>query len=222
MPHRAFAPFEDLAEKLIGHALQQGGDGSHDLSHLARVWKNAMTIQREDGGDAEILCAATLLHDCVSVEKNAPDRHLASRMAAQKASALLRDLNWSQERIAQTAHAIEAHSFSANIEPTTLEAEILQDADRLDAIGVIGAARCFYIAGRMGSALYDWQDPRAENRALDDKRFALDHFRTKLFTLASGFKTETGKCMAADRHRRLEAIFDDFLAETEGRPTELN
>jgi uncharacterized protein len=89
----------------------------------------------------------------------------------------------------------------------------LQDADRLDAIGVIGAARCFYIAGRMGSALYDWRDPRADDRALDDKAYALDHFRTKLFKLASGFRTETGRRMAAERHKRLEAIYDDFLAE---------
>ncbi len=87
---------------------------------------------------------------------------------------------------------IEAHSFSANIETRTLEAKILQDADRLDAIGVIGAARCFYIAGRMGSALYDSNDPMAENRPLDDKNYALDHFRTKLFNLlpASKLKPE--------------------------------
>jgi uncharacterized protein len=78
---------------------------------------------------------------------------------------------------------------------------------------VIGAARCFYIAGRMGSALYDSNDPMAENRPLDDKIYALDHFRTKLFKLASGFKTETGSQMAAARHEKLEAIFNDFLSE---------
>lgn len=213
MTARIFAPFEKLAEKLLPHALEHGEDGSHDLSHLARVWKNAAAIQRIEGGDAEVLCAAALLHDCVSVEKNSPDRHHASRMAAQKASDLLGSFGWGEEPVALAAHAIEAHSFSANIEPVTTEARILQDADRLDALGVIGAARCFYIAGRMGSALYDWRDPRAENRPLDDKRFALDHFRTKLFGLASGFRTETGKLMAAERHKRLEAIFDDFLAE---------
>ncbi|HWT61186.1 MAG TPA: HD domain-containing protein [Ochrobactrum sp.] len=208
-----FAPYDVLAAKLLPHALDSHEDGSHDLSHLARVWKNAAIIQQTEGGDAEILCAAALLHDCVSVEKNSPDRHRASGFAAEKATALLRELGWSEERIAATAHAIEAHSFSANIEPRTVEARILQDADRLDAIGVIGAARCFYIAGRMGSALYDWQDPKAESRPLDDKRYALDHFRAKLFKLASGFNTETGSRMATERHEKLEAIFNDFLNE---------
>lgn len=216
MTAHIFAPFEMLAERLLPHALEHGEDGSHDLSHLARVWKNAAAIQRQEGGDAEVLCAAALLHDCVSVEKNSPDRNRASRLAAEKASALLRSPGWDEARTGLAAHAIEAHSFSANIEPVTVEAKILQDADRLDAIGVIGAARCFYIAGRMGSALYDWRDPHAENRPLDDKRFALDHFRTKLFGLASGFRTETGRRMATERHRRLEAIFDDFLAEADG------
>lgn len=65
----------------------------------------------------------------------------------------------------------------------------------------------------MGSALYDWQDPKAESRPLDDKRYALDHFRAKLFKLASGFKTETGSRMATERHEKLEAIFNDFLCE---------
>ncbi|MDH7792956.1 HD domain-containing protein [Ochrobactrum sp. AN78] len=213
MTTQIFAPYDVLAAKLLPHALDSHEDGSHDLSHLARVWKNAAIIQQTEGGDAEVLCAAALLHDCVSVEKNAPDRHRASRFAAEKATSLLRELSWSEERIAATAHAIEAHSFSANIEPRTVEAKILQDADRLDAIGVIGAARCFYIAGRMGSALYDWQDPQAESRPLDDKRYALDHFRAKLFKLASGFKTETGSRMATERHEKLEAIFNDFLCE---------
>ncbi|GAA5543733.1 MULTISPECIES: HD domain-containing protein [Brucella/Ochrobactrum group] len=213
MTDHIFAPFEALAAELLPHALEHGEDGSHDLSHLARVWKNASAIQSVEGGDAEILCTAAILHDCVSVEKNSPDRHKASRLAADKASALLRSLGWDDERIDRVAHAVEAHSFSANIEPVTIEAQTLQDADRLDAIGVIGAARCFYIAGRMGSALYDWRDPRAEDRAFDDKTFALDHFRTKLFKLASGFRTETGRRMAAERHKRLEAIYDDFLAE---------
>ncbi|MFK4821401.1 HD domain-containing protein [Ochrobactrum quorumnocens] len=213
MTTHLFAPHDVLAAKLLPHALDSHEDGSHDLSHLTRVWKNAALIQQTEGGDAEILCAAALMHDCVSVEKNSPERHLASRLAAEKATSLLREISWSEERIAATAHAIEAHSFSANIEPRTVEAKILQDADRLDAIGVIGAARCFYIAGRMGSALYDWQDPKAKSRPLDDKRYALDHFRAKLFKLASGFKTETASRMATERHEKLEAIFNDFLCE---------
>lgn len=208
-----FRPHEALAATLLPHALEASDDGSHDASHLSRVWKNASAIQAQEGGDTEILLAACLLHDCVSVEKNSPLRAQASRLAAQKASSILAEFGWQNDRIANVAHAVEAHSFSADITPQTLEAQILQDADRLDAIGMVGAARCFYIAGRMGSALYDWQDPEAENRALNDKLFAIDHFKTKLFTLAAGFKTPTGANMAALRHQRLERILAEFLDE---------
>ncbi|VTR58630.1 putative hydrolase [Serratia fonticola] len=122
-------------------------------------------------------------------------------MAAEKAGIALATLGWSDENINKTAHAIEAHSFSAAIPPQTLEAKILQDADRLDAIGMIGVARCFYIGGRMRSALYDAADPLAQQRQYDDKRFTLDHFETKLFKLQEGFQTAAGRRMAALRHR---------------------
>ena len=94
-----------------------------------------------------------------------------------------------------------------------MEAKILQDADRLDAIGVIGAARCFYIAGRMGSALYDWRDPHAENRPLDDKAHALDHLEVKLFPLVARMQTATGRAMAETRAERLRRHRADLLEE---------
>lgn len=89
----------------------------------------------------------------------------------------------------------------------------MQDADRLDAIGMVGAARCFYIAGRMGSGLYDPFDPLATERPLDDKRFAIDHFETKLFKLADGFQTEAGRRFAGDRHERLKTVLAMFIDE---------
>lgn len=209
----AFAPFEALAEHLLPHATDGASDGSHDLSHLLRVWKNATAIHDEEGGDLEILAAATILHDCVAVEKNSPHREQASRLAAEKASKLLADIGWQSSRVAATAHAIEAHSFSANIPPRTLEAKILQDADRLDAIGMVGAARCFYIAGRMGSGLYDPLDPMAIDRNLDDKSFAIDHFEVKLFKLTAGFNTVRGAQIAKVRQERLRRFLGEFLDE---------
>ena len=137
----------------------------------------------------------------------------ASRRAASKASELLAALGWRDDAIAATAHAITAHSFSAAIPPETLEAKILQDADRLDAIGMIGVARCFYIGGRMGSELYDPFDPEAAARPLDDKRYALDHFEAKLLKLAGGFNTPTGRAMATIRAERLRVFLDALAAE---------
>jgi uncharacterized protein len=208
----AFAPFGSLAGALAAHATDSD-DGSHDIAHILRVFRNAMRIRAEDGGDGRILTAAVLLHDCVSVEKNSPVRHQASMLAASKASGILEGLGWSEGDIAAVAHAIVTHSFSAGLPPETLEAKILQDADRLDAIGMVGAARCFYIAGRLGSGLYDPFDPMAEHRPLDDKRYAIDHFETKLFKLADRFQTTTGAAMARARHERLQAVLAMFIDE---------
>lgn len=208
----AFSPLGDLAERLLPQAFA-ADDGSHDAAHLIRVWKSARRIQAQEGGDLRLLAAAVLLHDCVSVEKNSPLRRQASRIAAEKASRLLAAEGWNAGDVAAVAHAILTHSFSADIAPETLEARILQDADRLDAIGMVGAARCFYIAGRMGSGLYDPLDPLAENRPLDDKAFAIDHFEVKLFKLADGFQTAAGARMAGERTERLRAIRDMLLDE---------
>lgn len=207
----AFAPFETLASALLQHI--KTDDGSHDVAHLARVWSNARAIQAVEGGDLEILAAATLLHDCVAVEKNSPLRAQASRLAAEHAVTLLAPFGWAQERLDRIAHAITAHSFSAKIAPETIEAKILQDADRLDAIGAIGIARCFYTAGRMQSFLYDAEDPAAHHRALDDRAFAIDHLPAKLLTLAQGFNTAEGKRMAQERHARIETFLADFMSE---------
>lgn len=213
----AFAPYQDLASLLLPHTVAEKVDGSHDVSHLLRVWNNVCAIRNEEGGDPEILIAATLLHDCVSVEKNSPFRSSASRLAAAKATELLTEMGWREERIKAVAHAVEAHSFSAAITPETLEAKILQDADRLDSLGMIGVARTFYVSGRMGSGLYDPQDPHASNRDYDDKRFTVDHFHTKLFQLAEGFQTATGAGLAKVRHARMKRFLDELMQEVGAR-----
>lgn len=208
----AFAPHEALARDLLGHAAP-GNDGSHDLAHIHRVFRNAMRLQAAEGGNGRILAAAVLLHDCVAVEKSSPLRFKASQLAADKARGILSTLGWDDADSEAVAHAIATHSFSANLEPQTLEARILQDADRLDAIGMVGAARCFYTAGRMGSALYDPADPLAQHRPLDDRAFAIDHFAAKLFKLSDNFHTETGRRMARERHDRLKVILQQFIDE---------
>jgi uncharacterized protein len=207
-----FAPHDGLAEMLLP-LVDGGDDGSHDTGHLARVWANARRIAAEEGGDGEVLAAAVLLHDCVRVEKSSPLRAQASRLAAERATDILGGLGWGQARIGAVSHAIAAHSFSAGIAPETVEARILQDADRLEAIGAIGVARCFYTAGRMGSQLYDPADPRAEQRALDDRAFATDHFRTKLLTLEGGFQTASGARLARERTQLVADFLGAFEAE---------
>ncbi|PHM64517.1 phosphohydrolase [Xenorhabdus stockiae] len=208
----SFSPFDDLAQQILPVAIE-GDDGAHDVAHLYRVWRNAQKICEAECGNLRLVFAAVLLHDCVSVEKNDPNRHLASRMAAEKATLILKDLGWCEEDIAAVSHAIETHSFSAGLTPETLEAQIVQDADRLDSIGMMGVARCFYTAGRMRSGLYNAYDPLAKQREYDDRAYAVDHFYTKLFKIEAGFQTETGKQMARERTNRMEQFLNEFFDE---------
>lgn len=213
LPHAHFSPNETTAEQLLKAVSGATDDGSHDLSHILRVWQNVQHIAAKEGGDQAILTAATILHDCVDIPKNSPQRSSASLLSARKAAKILRGLVWDETDIGRVAHAIEAHSFSANVKPLTLEAKILQDADRLDATGHIGIARCFYVSGRMGCAIYDPADPTACNRPLDDHEFAIDHFFTKLLRLSGSFQTETGRKLGAERHKTMKGFVDGLLAE---------
>jgi uncharacterized protein len=209
----AFAPFQDLAAQLLS-SLDESTDGSHDLSHLKRVWQNAQLLAEEEGGaHLRLLAAAVMLHDCVSVEKGSPLRDQASRLSAERAGEALTKLGWAGGDIEVVTGAVLSHSYSSGLVPTTPEAKILQDADRLDAIGLVGVARCFYTAGRLGSGLYHPADPAGKDRTLDDRSYALDHFPKKLLTLATGFHTAAGRRMARQRHARLEEFHKAFLLE---------
>jgi uncharacterized protein len=156
------------------------------------------------------------MHDCVAVEKSSPQRPFASRLSAARARELLAPLHWASERVDAVAHIIETHSFSAGLEPTTIEAKIFQDADRLDAIGAIGIARCFHVGGRMNGALYHPGDPCAAARPLDDRAYALDHFPAKLFKVADGFLTAEGQRMATARSEVMRTFVAALRAEIEG------
>ena len=212
-----FAPHQTLAAFLLGAFDANGTDGSHDLSHIVRVWRNAVRIARtEPGCDEELILAAVILHDCVAVEKNSPLRSQASRLSGARAREIVGPLEWSAARVDALTHAIETHSFSAGLAPETPEARIVQDADRLDSIGAIGVARCFHVGGRMGGALYHPDDPGAEARALDDRTYALDHFPAKLFKVVTGFQTAEGQRMAAARGAVMRDFVAAFLGEVEG------
>jgi uncharacterized protein len=212
-----FSPHQPLADFLLSGFDPNQGGGSHDVSHIVRVWRNAVRIARtEPDCDTELLLAAAILHDCVAVEKSSPQRPFASRLSAARAREIVTPLEWSPVRVDGLAHVIETHSFSAGLVPKTLEAKIFQDADRLDAIGAIGVARCFHVSGRMHGALYHLGDPGAEVRSLDDRAYALDHFPAKLFKVADGFLTAEGQRLAAERTKLMRDFVTAFMAEVAG------
>jgi uncharacterized protein len=142
---------------------------------------------------------AAWLHDCLTVAKDSPLRKQASTLAADEAVRFLGSIGYDEVLLPAIHHAIAAHSFSANVPCESLEAKVVQDADRLEAIGAIGIARCFLTGGAMGTPLYDPAEPFAHERELDDKRYTLDHFYVKLFRLADTMQTEAGRTEALRR-----------------------
>lgn len=189
-------------------------DGAHDLGHLDRVWANAQSIARELGaGDLQVLLPAAYFHDAVNLPKNHPDRAQASTLSAEWAVTYLQTTDFPYEKLESVSHAIAAHSFSAAITPQTLEAEILQDADRLESLGAIGIARMFHVGGAMGGLLFDADDPLARNRPLDDKRFSLDHLEVKLFPIAETMRTVEGREMALSRVEWMRSFRSRLLRE---------
>ncbi len=174
-------------------------DSAHDISHLERVVATASKLARAEQANLDVVWDAAWLHDCVSVAKDSPLRTQASTMAAEKAASLLTDLGKDENHIQQVCHAIAAHSYSAGIQPLSLEAQIVQDADRLDALGAIGVSRCLLVAGSMHSSLYNSQDPFCEQRTPDDKHFCIDHFVVKLFSIAETLNTQSAKHEAESR-----------------------
>jgi uncharacterized protein len=194
-----------------------GSDGAHDINHLHRVWRNALSLlPAYPEADALIIMAGCYLHDLVNLPKNHPERALASRHSARLAASQLAAADFPASRLSAVAHAIEAHSFSARIAAETIEAKIVQDADRLDALGAVGLARLFYIAGQMGSALAHPDDPLAEKRPRDDRAFALDHIETKLAALPAMMQTEAGRALGEHRLAQLLAFRAEFANEWRG------
>ncbi len=201
-----------LQTALLAHL--SGSDIAHDLAHVQRVWANARVIANNEArGDRRILIAAAYLHDLVSLPKDHPQRHTSSTLSAQAAEPILATLGYSKDETAQVAHAITTHSYSANIPPETIEAEILQDADRLDALGAIGIARTFAVSGALGRPIYDPADPFAKHRSLNDKEFAIDHWPQKLLQLPQLMNTETGKALAAERLAPMQDFLEQLASE---------
>jgi uncharacterized protein len=205
----------DIERALVAHLRRQAApDAAHDLAHILRVLKTARRIAEEEGAhDPIVLTAAALLHDLVALPKNHPDRAQSSRLAAAAATELLQGLGFPEARLGAVAHAIEAHSFTAHIEPRTPEARALQDADRLDALGAIGLARCFAVSGALGRSLVDTEDPLAEHRPLDDGRWALDHVQVKLLRLPGLMRTAAGRRIGAERAAFVEAFMRRMATE---------
>jgi len=166
---------------------------SHDIEHVIRVTKIAEYIAKKEGANVEIVRKAAELHD---IARDKSNHAIESAKLARK---ILESEEYNKEFINAVSHAIEAHSFSSGVEPKTLEAKILSDADKIDAIGAIGIARAFLFSGERGRSIRD----------------TLRHFEEKLLKLKDLLHTETAKKLAERRHKILEEFYNELKRELE-------
>lgn len=188
-------------------------DGAHDSGHVQRVVINARRLAASENADLNIVLPAAWLHDCVAVAKDSPLRAQASRLAAEQGVQLLSAWGYNLAPLPAIGHAIAAHSFSAAILPETIEAKVVQDADRLEALGAIGLLRMVVTGCQMGRELFDGADPLALNRQADDGRYSLDHLQCKLYKLPAMMQTAAGRREAEARCQWLRAFSQQLGSE---------
>ncbi|HRO90192.1 MAG TPA: HD domain-containing protein [Promineifilum sp.] len=208
--------WEPRFEQFIEHAMEETPDPAHDREHVRRVVANARQLAAAEGADPAVVVPAAWLHDCVVVPKDSVHRARASQMAAERAGAFLREAGYPAEYIPAIEHAIAAHSFSAGIPPQTREAQVVQDADRLDALGAIGIARTLLLGGMMGKPLYDHDEPLPKNRAPNDKENVIDHFYVKLLGLAAAMHTAAARREGERRTRLMRDYLQELAREISG------
>ncbi|AIF70059.1 phosphohydrolase [Palaeococcus pacificus DY20341] len=173
-------------------------EGTHGFSHTERVLALCMHIGKEEEADLEVLALAALLHDVARPLESLGKVDDHAKESAKIARKFLTKFDY--PKVEKVAHAIEAHRFSRPPEPRTLEAKILSDADKLDAIGAIGIARVFMYSGEHGR----------------DIETSLKHFEEKILKLKDLMYTETAKKMALERHRYVEEFVERIRKEIEG------
>jgi uncharacterized protein len=200
--------FATFLERRAGAA-----DAAHDRAHVERVVSTARSLAEGEDADRAVVVPAAWLHDCVTVPKDADDREAASAQAAEAAVSFLEGAGYPGAPLPAIRHAIEAHSYSAGIPVETVEAGVVQDADRLDALGAIGIARCMMVGGALDSALYHLEDPFCDDREPDDDAYTIDHFYAKLLKLPETMQTDAGRREAERRADFMRAYLDRLRDE---------
>ncbi|WP_280771888.1 HD domain-containing protein [Salipaludibacillus daqingensis] len=205
------------AEKWVKSLFASDTTG-HDWYHTDRVRKNALTIARQENADLIICELAALLHDAGDDKfHNSEEAGRLFVMQWLEKQSITRD-----DKI-KVMEAIDTVSFKGgfNRPPEHIEGKVVQDADRLDALGAIGVARCFMFAGNKGDAMHIPDKKPREEMTKEDYRngesTAINHFYEKLLTLTSSMKTKTGYKMAEERHAFLKTFLDQFYEEWSGK-----
>ena len=191
--------------------------GSHDWDHTERVLSLCVRIGRKEKADMGILKLAAVLHDIGRAEEDRTNGRVChSEAGARLAEGILKAEGVSEARIARIAHCIETHRFRKNAAPATLEARILFDADKLDAIGAVGIGRAFLFAGEVGARMHNKGIDLSKTEPYTEEDTAYREFMVKLRHIKDRIHTREGKRVAAERHRFMVAFFDRLDRETDG------
>jgi uncharacterized protein len=188
-------------------------DPAHDFEHIMRVCNNAKNIAKHENVNLRLVLAAALLHDIVLYEKSDKRSKTASLQSAKLAKDILKKYNYAENEIKIITDAIRDHSFSRNKVPTTLEGKVLQDADRLDALGAIGIARTFSVGGTENRSIYNESDPFCQQRMPDDNSWTVDHFFHKLLLLEKTMNTGFAKKEAQRRTKVMKKFLSELKRE---------
>ncbi len=191
----------------------ENNDSAHDFEHVLRVYRNASKICKTENANTKLVLTAALLHDIISFKKSDSRSKTSSIKSSIEAKKILQKYNYSDKELKIISNAIETHSFSKNKTPKTLEGKILQDADRLDALGAVGIARTFAVGGAEKRSFYNTKDAFCKNRKPNDKVWTVDHFYKKLLLLESKMNTRTAKTEAKRRTKLIKKFLNDFKKE---------
>lgn len=196
------------------------GEMAHDALHIERVYRWALVLSVEAGVAPDLAGATALVHDLEFIRKDSPDRAAAGERSALAAGEILASVGYAAEEIDEIKEAVRTSSWSRGHVATTNLGRLLQDADRLDAIGAVGVLRTaatgqFMSSAERPGAFYRRDDPCGDAaREFDDRRFVIDHFRKKLLHLAAGMHFKSSIEEARRRHDFMMAFLDRLRAES--------
>ncbi len=199
--------------KIKVQKIMEKNDSAHDFDHIMRVYKNAQKIGKKENANMKLVLAAVLLHDIISFPKSGKKSKTSSIKSSIVAQKILHSHGYNKDEIQIILDAIRDHSFTRGMVPSTIEGKVLQDADRLDAMGAIGIARAFSVAGSEKRPFYNKSDPFCKGRKPDDIKWTLDHFYKKLLLLEKKMNTNAAKNEARRRTKIMRRFLDDFKKE---------
>jgi uncharacterized protein len=192
--------------------------GSHDFNHTERVYNLAIMIAKGRDVDMDVVRAATLLHD-IARKKQEEDFSLChAEEGAKMARKVLTETDFPKDKIEKVVHAVEVHRYSKKLKAESKEAEILQDADRLDALGAITIARVFDWGAKKDRAIYDPKIVSEEYGKNHISNTSMNHFHEKILKIKPNtFKTKKAREMAKERYEYVEGFVERFKKEWEGK-----